>query len=166
MGAATEVEQKEKKYRIEDAVNATKAAIEEGIVAGGGVALARAGEIVKEIIEKFDKEQLAEIVGAKIVLEALYSPLKQIAENAGYDGAVVLDKIIHQKDDYGFNAASGKFEHLIKAGIIDPTKVTRSALENAVSIASMLLITEAVVADLPEKKEKGGHNHEMMGEEY
>ncbi len=166
VGAATEVEQKEKKYRIEDAVNATKAAIEEGIVAGGGVALARAGEIVKEIIEKFDKEQLAEIVGAKIVLEALYSPLKQIAENAGYDGAVVLDKIIHQKDDYGFNAASGKFEHLIKAGIIDPTKVTRSALENAVSIASMLLITEAVVADLPEKKEKGGHNHEMMGEEY
>jgi chaperonin GroEL len=166
VGAPTEVEQKEKKYRIEDAVNATKAAIEEGIVAGGGVALARAGDVVKEIIEKFDKEQLAEIVGAKIISEALYSPLKQIAENAGYDGAVVLDKILHQKDDYGFNAASGKFEHLIKAGIIDPTKVTRSALENAVSIASMLLITEAVVADLPEKKEKGGHNHGMGMEEY
>jgi chaperonin GroEL len=166
VGAPTEVEQKEKKYRIEDAVNATKAAIEEGIVAGGGVALARAGDVVKEIIEEFDKEQLAEIVGAKIISEALYSPLKQIAENAGYDGAVVLDKILHQKDDYGFNAASGKFEHLIKAGIIDPTKVTRSALENAVSIASMLLITEAVVADLPEKKEKGGHNHGMGMEEF
>ncbi len=166
VGAATEVEQKEKKYRVEDAVNATKAAIEEGIVAGGGVALARAADAVKEIIEKFDKEQLAEIVGAKIILEALYSPLKQIAKNAGYDGAVVLDKILQQRDDFGFNALSGKYENLIKAGIIDPTKVTRSALENAVSIASMLLITEAVVADLPEKKEKGGHNHGMMEEGY
>ncbi|KKS25529.1 MAG: 60 kDa chaperonin [Candidatus Wolfebacteria bacterium GW2011_GWA2_42_10] len=167
VGAPTEVEQKEKQHRIEDAVSATKAAIEEGIVAGGGVALARCGEAVKELIAKFDKEQLAEIVGVKIILEALYSPLKQIAENAGYNGAVVLDKILANKDDFGFNAANGKYEHLIKAGIVDPTKVTRSALQNAVSIASMLLITEAVVADIPEKKEKGGGMpNPMMEGEY
>jgi len=148
-------------------VLATRAALEEGIVAGGGVALARCGEAVKELIAKFDKEQLAEIVGVKIILEALYSPLKQIAENAGYNGAVVLDKILANKDDFGFNAANGKYEHLIKAGIVDPTKVTRSALQNAVSIASMLLITEAVVADIPEKKEKGGGMpNPMMEGEY
>ncbi len=164
VGAATEVEQKEKQHRIEDAVNATKAAIEEGIVVGGGVALARAAESVKELINKFEKDQMAEIVGAKIVLEGLYAPLKQIAKNAGYDGAVVLDKILNEKDDFGFNAATGKYENLIKSGVVDPTKVTRSALQNAVSIASMLLITEAVVANLPEKKEKemphAGHGME------
>lgn len=166
VGAATEVEQKEKQHRIEDAVSATKAAVEEGIVAGGGVALARAAEAVKELVDKFEKDELPKIVGAKIVLEGLYAPVRQIAENAGYNGAVVLDKVLSGKEDYGFNAASGKFEHLIKAGIIDPTKVTRSALQNAVSIASMLLITEAVVADLPEKREKGGHNNGMPAEEY
>ncbi len=166
-GAATEVEQKEKQHRIEDAVSATKAAIEEGIVPGGGVALARAAEAVKELINKFDKEQLTQIIGAKIVLESLYAPVKQIAENAGYNGAVVLDKTLNGKDDYGFNAATGKYEHLIKAGVIDPTKVTRSALQNAVSIASMFLITEAVVAELPEKKEMKERGHgSMMGEEY
>ena len=165
VGAATEVEQKEKQHRIEDAVSATRAAIEEGIVPGGGVALARAAESVKELIEKFDKDQLAEIIGAKIVLESLYAPLKQIAENAGYNGAVILDKVLSGKDDYGFNASSGKFEHLIKAGIVDPTKVTRSALQNAVSVASMLLITEAVVADIPEKKEKG-NGRDQLPEEY
>jgi len=165
VGAATEVEQKEKQHRIEDAVAATKAAIEEGIVPGGGVALVRTAESVKELINKFEKDQLAEIVGAKIVLEALYAPLKQIAENAGYNGSVVLDKVLAQKDDYGFNAATGKYENLIKAGIVDPTKVTRSALQNAVSIASMFLITEAVVADLPEKKEKSG-GRMPMDEEY
>lgn len=165
IGSATEVEQKEKTHRIEDAVAATKAAIEEGIVSGGGVALVRAAEAVNALINKFEKDQLAEIVGAKIILEGLYAPVKQIAENAGYNGAVVLDKVLNGKDDYGFNAATGKYEHLIKAGIVDPTKVTRSALQNAVSIASMLLITEAVVANLPEKKEKDshGHNGEMMG---
>lgn len=168
VGAPTEVEQKEKQHRIEDAVSATKAAIEEGIVAGGGVALARAADGVKDLIEKLDKEQLAEIIGAKIILEGLYAPVKQIAENSGYNGAVVLDKVLAGKDDYGFNASTGKYEHLIKAGIVDPTKVTRSALQNAVSIASMLLITEAVVADIPEKKEKGtpgmGMPGGMMGE--
>lgn len=162
VGAATEVEQKEKQHRIEDAVNATKAAIEEGIVAGGGVALARAAESVKSLINQFNKEQLAEIIGAKIVLEGLYAPIKQIAENAGYNGAVVLDKVLSEKEDFGFNASTGKYENLIKAGVVDPTKVARSALQNAVSIASMLLITEAVVANLPEKKEKEDHAH--MGE--
>jgi len=165
VGAATEVEQKEKQHRIEDAVNATKAAIEEGIVAGGGVALVRAAESVKNLINQFNKEQLAEIIGAKIVLEGLYAPLKQIAENAGYNGAVVLDKVLLEKEDFGFNASTGKYENLIKAGVVDPTKVTRSALQNAVSIASMLLITEAVVANLPEKNEKEGHAH-MGGVDY
>lgn len=165
-GAATEVEQKEKQHRIEDAVSATKAAIEEGIVPGGGVALARSAEAVKELIDNLDKTQLTQIVGAKIVLEGLYAPVKQIAENAGYNGAVVLDKTLNGKDDYGFNAATGKYEHLIKAGIIDPTKVTRSALQNAISISSMFLITEAVVAELPEKKEAKGSHGPMMGEEY
>ncbi len=156
VGAATEVEQKEKQHRIEDAVSATKAAIEEGIVPGGGVALVRAAKEVKSYIEKLDKEDLARLVGAKIVLESLNAPLKQIAENAGFEGSVVLDKVMNGADDFGFNAASGKYENLLRSGVVDPTKVTRSALENAVSIASMLLITEAVVADVPEKKEKGG----------
>lgn len=168
VGAATEVEQKEKQHRIEDAISATKAAVEEGIVVGGGVALARAAEAVKELINKLDKEQMAEIIGAKIVLESVYAPVRQIAENAGYNGAVVLDKILSNQEDYGFNALTGKYENLVKAGIIDPTKVTRTALQNAVSIASMLLITEAVVADLPEKKERSapGMPGGMMGDEY
>ena len=166
VGAATEVEQKEKQHRIEDAVAATKAAIEEGIVPGGGVALIRAADAVKELIRDLDKQKsvdgkadfdnatFSEIIGAKIVLDGLYAPIKQIAENAGFDGAVVLDKVLAGKDDFGFNAAIGKFENLVQAGVIDPTKVTRLALQNAVSIASMLLITEAVVSDKPEKKDK------------
>ena len=164
VGAATEVEQKEKQHRIEDAVAATKAAVEEGIVPGGGVALVRASKVVENLINSFDKEQLPQIIGAKIVLQGLYAPIKQIAENAGYNGDVVLDKIMTHSDseDYGFNAANGKYEHLVKAGIVDPTKVTRLALQNAVSIASMFLITEAVVANLPEKKEKGENSHGQM----
>ena len=164
VGAATEVEQKEKQHRIEDAVAATKAAVEEGIVPGGGVALVRASKVVENLINSFDKEQLPQIIGAKIVLQGLYAPIKQIAENAGYNGDVVLDKIMAHSDseDYGFNAANGKYEHLLKAGIVDPTKVTRLALQNAVSIASMFLITEAVVANLPEKKEKGENAHGSM----
>ncbi|MBI5079076.1 chaperonin GroEL, partial [Candidatus Wolfebacteria bacterium] len=164
VGAATEVEQKEKQHRIEDAVAATRAAIEEGIVPGGGVALVRTAKAVRELIDKFEKDQLPQIVGAKIVLESVYAPLKQIAENAGYNGSVVLDKVLAGEGDFGFNAATGKYENLIKAGVIDPTKVTRSALQNAVSIASMLLITEAVVADIPESKEKPSHGHPGMGE--
>ena len=135
-------------------------------MAGGGVAFIRAAKVVKELIDKFGKEQLAQIVGAKIILEGIYAPLKQIAENAGYSGAVVLDKVLAGKDDFGFNAATGEYMNLIQAGIVDPTKVTRSALQNAVSTASMFLITEVVVADLPEKKEKAGPGRMPMEEEY
>lgn len=165
VGAATEVEQKELQHRIEDAVAATKAAIEEGIVPGGGIALVRAAKKLKTHIDKeLNKVDLAHTVGAKIVLESLYAPVKQIAENAGYDGAVVLDKVLNQKDDFGFNAATGKYQNLFEEGIVDPAKVTRSALQNAVSIASMILITESVVADIP-KREKDGdsHSHGMPG---
>lgn len=166
VGAATEVEQKEKQHRIEDAVSATKAAIEEGIVPGGGVALVRAAKKLHDHIENvISKSDLARMVGAKIVLEALYAPIKQIAENAGWDGAVVLDKVLSGSEDFGFNAATGKYENLTVAGIVDPTKVTRSALQNAVSVASMLLITEAVVSDIPEKKDgsRGGGMPDMSG---
>ncbi len=163
VGAATEVEQKEKQHRIEDAVNATKAAIDEGIVPGGGVALVRASGAVEKIIQALDKNQLPEIVGAKIILEGLRAPLQQIAENAGFDGAVVLDKVLAEKDDFGFNAATGEYQGLLKAGVIDPTKVVRTGLQNAVSAASMLVITEAVVAEMPEKKKKGPAGAAGMG---
>ncbi len=168
VGAPTEVEQKEKQHRIEDAVSATKAAIEEGIVPGGGVALVRVSKELQNFINKIDKNELAKMVGAKIVLEALRAPLKQIAENAGHDGAVVLDRVSSQVGDYGFNAATATYENLMASGIVDPTKVTRSALQNAISVASMILITEVVVADIPEKKEKGGGMPDMsgMGEDY
>ena len=161
VGAATETEQKETQHRIEDAVSATRAAIEEGIVPGGGVALVRAAKKVSTYINEMDKNDLAALVGAKIVLEGLYAPIKQIAENAGKNGAVVLDKVMGEKDDYGFNAATDQYEPLAKAGIVDPTKVTRSALQNAVSIASMLLITESVVAELPKEKDEGGGEMNM-----
>ncbi|AKM78582.1 MAG: 60 kDa chaperonin [Candidatus Wolfebacteria bacterium GW2011_GWC2_46_275] len=161
VGAATEIEQKEKKYRIEDAINATKAAIEEGIVPGGGVALVRAIPAVQKLIDGFSKSQLAEMVGATIILEALKAPVRQIASNAGYDGSVVVDKVLSGAEDFGFNAATGVYENLIKAGVVDPAKVTRSAIQNAVSIASMILITEVVIADIPEKKDD--HSAAMQG---
>jgi chaperonin GroEL len=154
VGAATEVEQKEKKYRIEDAVNATKAAAEEGIVPGGGVAFVRASHMVEKLIDSFHKHELAEVVGAKTILQAITAPLKQIAHNAGFDGSVVLNKVSEGKDDFGFNAATGEYVSMIEAGIIDPTKVTKSALTNAVSVASMLIVTEAIVAEAPEKEGK------------
>ena len=168
VGAATEVEQKEKQHRIEDAVAATKAALEEGIVPGGGVALVRAMHAVESLVASFKADEMAEMVGAKIVLDALSAPLEQIAENAGFNGAVVLDKVLSEKGDFGFNAATGKYEYLIKAGIIDPTKVARTALMNAVSVASMVLITEAIVADAPKKEDapaQGGRGMEGMGGE-
>lgn len=168
VGAATEVEQKEKQHRIEDAIAATKAAIEEGIVPGGGIALLRASEKCKPILEELrkDPKDFAKFVGASIILEAVKAPVKQIAENAGENGEVVVNEVLKSNDEnFGFNAATGQYEDLVKAGIVDPTKVTRSALQNAVSCASMLLITEAVVADLPEKKENE-HNHSTMPEEY
>ncbi|MEX2436671.1 MAG: chaperonin GroEL [Candidatus Paceibacterota bacterium] len=162
VGAATEVEQKEAQHRIEDAVAATKAAIDEGIVPGGGIALVRASKEVSKYIEKLDKDDLAVMVGAKIVLQGLYAPIKQIAENAGHDGAVVLEKVINGKNDFGFNAATGKYENLIAKGVVDPAKVTRSALQNAVSIASMFLITEAIVSVIP-KKDNGNSGGGMPG---
>jgi len=168
VGAATEVEQKEKQHRIEDAIAATKAAIEEGIVSGGGIALLRASEKCKPILEELrkDPKDFAKYVGASIVLEAIKTPVRQIAENAGENGEVVVNEILKSTDsNFGFNAATGQYEDLVKSGIVDPTKVTRSALQNAVSCASMLLITESVVADLPEKKEKE-HEHGALPEEY
>jgi len=147
IGASTEIEMKEKKARVEDALHATRAAVEEGIVAGGGVALVRASKV----IEKLTGENLDQTTGIKIVQKALEEPLKQIVENAGLEGSVVLQKVKEGKDDFGFNAATEKYENLIKAGVIDPTKVTRTALENAASVSSLLITTEAVVY---EKKEK------------
>ncbi len=150
VGAATETEMKEKKHRIEDAVAATKAAIEEGIVPGGGVALLRAAAALGQV-----KTEGEEAVGIAILLKALEEPIKQIAENAGKNGAVIAEAVKKMSGAEGYNAAADRFEDLVKAGIIDPAKVTRSALQNAASIAAMILTTEAVVTDKPEKKEAG-----------
>ncbi len=151
VGAATEVEQKEKQHRIEDAIQATKAAVEEGIVPGGGVALVRAKQSLESWIEKIDDDDVYS--GANIVFRSLEEPLRLIAQNAGVEGSVVIDKVKSKGGSHGYNAATGEYEDLVKAGIIDPKKVTRSALQNAASAAAMLLTTEAVVTDLPEKKD-------------
>lgn len=148
VGAATEVEMKEKKLRIEDALSATKAAVEEGIVAGGGTALVNIIPKVESLLKELDGD---EKLGAKIVLRALEEPVKQIAINAGLEGAVILDKVKSNADGFGFDAATEQYVDMKKVGIVDPTKVTRSALQNAASIASMILTTESVVT---EKKEK------------
>ena len=149
VGAATEPEMKEKKLRIEDALNATKAAVEEGIVAGGGVALLNVIPDVTKLVNTLDGD---EKTGAKIVLKALEAPVRQIAENSGYEGSVIVDTILKSKKiGYGFNAATEKYVDMVKTGIVDPTKVTRSALQNASSIASIVLTTEAVVVDIKEE---------------
>ena len=148
VGAATEAEMKEKKLRIEDALNATKAAVEEGIVAGGGTAYLNAIPAVKKLLATVDGD---EKTGVKIVLRALEEPVRQIAANAGFDGAVIVDKIMSSKKvGYGFDAYNEKYVDMMSAGIVDPKKVTRSALQNAASIASVILTTESVVADIPE----------------
>jgi chaperonin GroEL len=164
VGAPTEVEQKEKQHRIEDAISATKAALEEGIVPGGGVALLRTLSKLEELVNKLAKEDIGEYIGSKIIVQALQAPIRQIAYNAGVDPSIVVDKVKNEKEGFGFNAHNLKYEDLYSVGIIDPTKVTRVALQNAVSIASLLLITQAVVSDLPEKKK----NNKMseMEEEY
>ena len=146
-GAATEVELKERKHRIEDAVRNAKAAVEEGIVAGGGVALIQAGAKVFPTLKLTGEEA----VGAKIVEAAIEAPLKQIAANAGLEGGVIVEKVRNLEPGHGLNAATGEYVDMIKAGIIDPAKVTRSALQNAASIAALFLTTEAVIADKPEK---------------
>ena len=148
VGAATEVELKEKKHRIEDALSATRAAIEEGVVAGGGTALLRARAAVDKVAKGLEGD---EATGAKMVSTALSAPAKLIAENAGFEGSIIVREVEGEKGSVGFNAAKGKNEDLIKAGVIDPAKVTRAALQNAASIASLLLTTEALVADKPEE---------------
>jgi chaperonin GroEL len=147
VGAATEVELKEKKHRIEDALSATRAAIDEGIVAGGGTALVRARASVEALVETLSGD---EATGARIVANSLDAPLRHIAQNAGYEGAVKVREVADAKGSIGLNAATGVLEDLVKAGVIDPAKVTRSALQNAASIAALLLTTEAIVADKPE----------------
>jgi chaperonin GroEL len=154
IGAATEVEMKEKKDRVDDALHATRAAVEEGIVPGGGVAFIRA----VESLDKFKGSNEDETTGAAIVRRALEEPLRQIVANAGIEGSIVVQKVKDGKADFGFNARTEQYENLLKAGVIDPTKVTRIALENAASIAGMLLTTECVIADKP-KKEEAPHSH-------
>lgn len=149
VGAATEIEMKEKKARVEDALHATRAAVEEGIVPGGGVALIRAGAGLGNLRVSEDEK-----IGVRIVQKALQEPARWIAQNAGADGSVVLDKIKNGKGAFGFNAASEEFEDLVKAGIVDPTKVVRCALQNAASVAGLLITTEAMVAEKPEKRKE------------
>jgi chaperonin GroEL len=164
VGAATETELKEKKARVEDALHATRAAVEEGIVPGGGVALVRAIPAVQALLKTLEGD---EKIGAQIVLRSLEEPLRQIVANAGEEGAVVVAKVLESKEPhYGYNAQTGKFEDLVKSGVIDPTKVTRTALMNAASIAGLLLTTEALVVELPEPKSAapaGGHGGGMDG---
>jgi len=149
VGAATETELKDRKLRIEDALSATKAAVEEGIVPGGGTSLIH---LIKPLQELWGKVSGDERTGVEIVIRALEAPLRQIADNAGVEGAVIAEQVKHHKDGFGYNALTGEYVDMIKAGIVDPAKVTRSAVENAASIASMLLTTEALVVDKPEKK--------------
>ncbi|HZP48917.1 MAG TPA: chaperonin GroEL [Vicinamibacterales bacterium] len=162
VGAATETEMKEKKARVEDAMHATKAAVEEGIVPGGGVALLRAGKGLESL--KLEGDQR---VGLDIIRRAIEEPMRWIATNAGHEGSIVVSKVKEMKQDEGFNAASDTYEDLVKAGVIDPAKVVRNALQNASSIASLLLTTEALVSEIPEEKKEapamGGHNHGMGG---
>ncbi|MDA8401551.1 MAG: chaperonin GroEL [Deltaproteobacteria bacterium] len=158
VGAATETEMKEKKARVEDALHATRAAVEEGIVPGGGVALLRAAKV----LDKLKGSNHDEDSGVKIIRRAVQEPLRMIAENAGVEGSIVIDKVLNnQEAAFGYNAAADKYEDLIKAGIIDPTKVERTALQNAASVASLMLTTEAMIADKPE--EKGGMPAGMPG---
>jgi len=149
IGAATEVEMKEKKDRVDDALHATRAAVQEGIIAGGGVAYLRAIDALKNV----NTENEDQSTGVNIIRQALEAPMRVIAENAGQEGSVIINKVREGKKDYGFNARENKFEDFFSAGIIDPTKVSRLALENAASIAGLLLTTEAIVSEIPEKKE-------------
>ena len=146
VGAATETEMKEKKDRVEDALNATRAAVEEGILPGGGVAYLRARSVL-ETVELSGEEQL----GVKLVQRALEEPLRQIAVNAGFEGSVVLQHVMEGQGSFGFNAETGAYEDLMAAGIVDPTKVSRFALQNAASVAGLFITTEAMIADKPEK---------------
>jgi chaperonin GroEL len=161
VGAATETEMKEKKARVEDALHATRAAVEEGIVPGGGVAMLRAGRALQNVKADGDEQ-----IGIDIIKKATEEPLRQIAGNAGFEGAIVTEKVrSNGESNYGFNAATGQFEDLVKSGVIDPTKVTRSALQHAASISALMLTTEAMIAEIPEKKAAAapapGHGPDM-----
>ncbi|HEY7303603.1 MAG TPA: chaperonin GroEL [Bryobacteraceae bacterium] len=161
VGAATETEMKEKKARVEDALHATRAAVEEGIVPGGGVALLRAGKNLESLKGDGDEQ-----IGIDIIRKATEEPLRQIAGNAGFEGAIVIEKVrANSTDNFGFNAQTGQFEDLVKSGVIDPTKVTRSALQHAASISALMLTTEAMICEVPEKKPAapmpGGHGPDM-----
>src|SRR5205085_10019641 len=159
VGATTEIEMKEKKARVEDALHATRAAVEEGIVAGGGVAFIRARQALKNLkADNADQD-----AGIKIVLRALEEPARQIAANAGDEPSVVLNKIAEGKGNYGYNAASGDYGDLVESGVLDPTKVTRYALQNAASIAGLILTTDAMVAESPKEESHAGHGHGGMG---
>ena len=161
VGAATETEMKEKKARVEDALHATRAAVEEGIVAGGGVALLRCVKVIESLKLEGD-----EAVGAQIVRRAVESPIRMLCANAGVEGAVVVGRVLANKGPYGYNVATGDYEDLVKAGVVDPTKVTRTALQNAASVAGLLLTTECMITEIPEKKEApggGGHGGGMGG---
>jgi len=150
VGAATEVEMKEKKARVEDALHATKAAVEEGIIPGGGTAFIRAIPKLEKLAEKLEGD---EKIGCEIVMKAIQEPLKWIALNAGDEGAIIVEKVMGAEGNVGYNAQTGQIEDLVKAGIIDPTKVARTALQNAASVAALLITTEALIAEIPEKKE-------------
>ena len=159
VGAASEVEMKEKKDRVDDALHATRAAVEEGIVAGGGVALVRAIEVLKKITT----DSLDELTGVQIVARAIESPLRTIVENAGGEGSVVINKVLEGKKNFGYDAKTEKYVDMIKAGIIDPKKVTRIALENAASVAGMILTTECALVDIKEENAGGGMPGGMGG---
>ncbi|MFM7634592.1 MAG: TCP-1/cpn60 chaperonin family protein, partial [Cyanobacteriota bacterium] len=164
VGAATETEMKDKKLRLEDAINATKAAVEEGIVPGGGTTLAH----LAPALEEWAAANLSgeELIGATIVASALTAPLKRIAENAGANGSVVAEHVRNKPFNEGYNAATGEYVDMLAAGIVDPAKVTRSGLQNAASIAGMVLTTECIVADLPEKKEAAPAGGGGMGGDF
>jgi len=161
VGAATETEMKEKKARVEDAMHATKAAVEEGIVPGGGVALLRASKVLEGLRLVGDQQ-----IGVNIVMRAIEEPLRWIATNAGQEGPIVVQKVREMKDDEGFNALTDTYEHLVRAGVIDPTKVVRTALQNASSIASLLLTTEALVCEIPEDSKNASMAGGGMGGTY
>ena len=164
VGAATEAEMKEKKARVEDALHATRAAVEEGIVAGGGVALIRTAKAIDNLKLEGD-----EAIGATIVRRAIESPIRMLCANAGVEGAVVVGQVAAGKGNFGYNVATGEYEDLVKAGVVDPTKVTRTALQNSASIAGLLLTTECMITEIPEKKEApagGGHGHGPGGMDY
>jgi chaperonin GroEL len=159
VGAATEPEMKEKKARVEDALHATRAAVEEGILPGGGVALLRAVNAIDKCVEALEGD---EAIGAAIVRRAIESPLRALCDNAGVEGSLVVQQVLKSKGSMGYNVATGTHEDLIKAGVVDPTKVTRTALQNAGSVAGLLLTTDCMITDIPEEEKPaaGGHDHD------